>query len=685
MKNNVVCIIQARSSSKRFPNKVLLKIKKYSLIEILVKRLKKSKKISKIVIATTNKSEDKVFKSISKKNNIGFFQGSTDNVLKRYYLCAKKFKANTVVRITSDCPLTDPVLVDKLIEKYFEYKCPDYLSNTISRTYPDGLDIEIIKFDALKKANLLSKNKLDKEHVTRFIVGKNFFKKIEYKSKENLSHLRWTVDEKDDFHFIEKVFMKFKSIHFSYKQVLKILKLNPYLSNINSHLIDNNANCRDKHYQDLNLGQKYWRRALGVIPGGNMFFSKRPNLFLPNLWPTYFNKAKGYKIWDLEGKIFKDFCFMGVGTNILGYSNNEINRFISSKIKQGNSSTLNSVEDILLSEKLIDIHNWAGMTKLCRTGAEAAAIAIRISRAQNKKNKVVVCGYHGWHDWYLAANLKNKNNLDEHLIKGIGAEGVLKDLKNSVLQFSYNDFDSLKKIIKNNKDISAVIMEVKRNNEPKNNFLKKVRDITNKNNINLIFDECTSGFRSNLGGLHLQYNVIPDLCLFGKAIGNGYPINAVIGKTDIMKMSDKTFISSTFWSERLGPSAALKTIEIMERDKTFIKIRSLDSKVRKIWKKLSKLHKIKITIEGMEGIPTFKFNYEENLQYKTYLTQEMLKKNILATNSVYLSSSHESSFLDIYANNLDKIFKNIKNCIDQKISIYEILQGPVSQMGLRQK
>ena len=228
-------------------------------------------------------------------------------------------------------------------------------------------------------------------------------------------------------------------------------------------------------------------------------------------------------------------------------------------------------------------------------------------------------------------------------------------------------------------------MEVKRNIEPKSNFLKNVRDITNKNNINLIFDECTSGFRSNLGGLHLKYNITPDLCLFGKAIGNGYPINAVIGKTDIMKMADKTFISSTFWSERIGPSAALKTIEIIERDKTFLKIRSLDSKVRTIWKKLSKLHKVKITIEGMEGIPTFKFNYKENLEFKTYLTQEMLKKKILATNTVYLSSSHESSFLDIYANNLDKIFKNIKNCIDQKISIYEILQSPVSQIGLRQK
>ena len=133
-----------------------------------------------------------------------------------------------------------------------------------------------------------------------------------------------------------------------------------------------------------------------------MFFSKRPELFLPDKWPTYFKKAKGYKIWDLDNNILSDFSFMGVGTNLLGYSNNEVDNFVTSKIKKGNISTLNSVEDIQLIEKLIELHPWSHMAKLCRTGAEAAAIALRISRAHNGKNKVLVCGYHGWQDWYLA-------------------------------------------------------------------------------------------------------------------------------------------------------------------------------------------------------------------------------------------------------------------------------------------
>ena len=677
-KKNIVCIVQARTQSTRFPEKILKNIRNLSLIEILIMRLKKSKKINQLVLATTKNKSDNILEKIARKRKISFFRGPSDDVLKRYYLCAKKFDADIVVRITSDCPLIDSKLMDNMIEKFYELQNADYFSNTIKRTFPDGLDIEIFTFEALKKTNKNCKNKKQREHVTPYLLNSKIFKIKNLEYKKNLSQLRWTLDERDDFDYIKKIFLNFENIYFSYEEVIKLLKKKPHLNKINSSLSLAN-------YSDLNKGQKVWRRALGVIPGGNMFFSKNPNIFLPNFWPTYFSKAKGYKIWDLDGKMLSDFSFMGVGTNILGYANPEVNSFVMSKLKQGNVSTLNSIEDILLSEKLIDIHPWSEMVKLCRTGADAAAIAIRISRAYNKKNKVIVCGYHGWHDWYLAANLKNKNNLDEHLIAGIGAKGVLKDLKNSTLQFSYNDFNTLESLVNNNKDITALIMEVKRNKKPKNNFLKKVRNLTSKKNITLIFDECTSGFRSTMGGLHMYYDIEPDICLFGKALGNGYPINAVIGKRDIMKVAEELFISSTFWSEKLGPSAALKTIEIMERDKSYEYIKLINAKVKNIWKKTAKLHNIDIQIEGMDGIPSFKFNYKDNLAFKTFLTQEMLKKNILATNSVYLSISHDERLISMYQENLDKIFRDIKKCIDEKLNINDLLIGPISKPGLRQR
>lgn len=677
-KKNILCIVQARKNSIRFPSKVLKKIKNKSILEIIFLRLKKSKKINQIVLATSNKKDNKELEIIAKKLNIKVFYGSENNVLDRFYKCSKKYKANIIVRITGDCPLVESNLIDDMLKEFVKNHDLDFMSNTIKRTFPDGLDVEIFTYQALLKLKKKAKSSFDKEHVTSYFYKNSSFKTKNFERKNDLSKERWTLDNYDDFVFFEKIFSNFKNIYFNHIDVVKLIKSKKKIRMINSKFELNEGSS-------MNLGQKYWKRALNIIPNGNMFFSKRPDLLLPKKWPVYFSKSKGYKVWDLKGNSYCDFSFMGVGTNVIGYSNNEVNNSVIKKLKLGISSTLNSTEEIILSEKLINLHDWAHSVKLCRTGAEAAAIAIRISRAHNKKNKVIICGYHGWQDWYLATNLKNKNNLNQHLIKGVGAEGVLKNLKNSVYQFEYNNINSLKKIIKKHNDISAIIMEVERNIKPKKNFLNKVRKLSKENNINLIFDECTSGFRSNLGGLHLKYGVIPDMCLFGKALGNGYPINAVIGKKNIMKAAEKTFISSTFWSERLGPTAALKTIEIMERDKTYSKINLLDKKVRTLWKKLSKLHKINIKIEGMTGIPSFKFNHKDNLAFKTYITQEMLKKKIFASNIVYLCSVHDSYILKKYKKNLSKIFKKIKECIDNKNEIGQLLEGPVSNYGLREK
>ena len=197
-------------------------------------------------------------------------------------------------------------------------------------------------------------------------------------------------------------------------------------------------------------------------------------------------------------------------------------------------------------------------------------------------------GYHGWHDWYLAANIGNNSNLNKHLLKGLNTLGVPKQLKKTVFPFNYNNLDELEKIIKTKK-IGIIKMEVSRNFEPNNNFLKKVRDIANKRKIILIFDECTSGFRQTFGGLHKYYKVEPDLAIFGKAMGNGYAINAVIGKKKVMKFASQTFISSTFWTERIGPTAALKTLEVMKRIKSWETITSKGKIILKEWKKLSKI------------------------------------------------------------------------------------------------
>ena len=222
---------------------------------------------------------------------------------------------------------------------------------------------------------------------------------------------------------------------------------------------------------NLNKGQKLWRRANTIILGGNSLLSKNPNLFLPNKWPTYFTRSKGCKVWDLNNKPYTDMSLMGVGTNILGYCNNQVDNAVKKVIKKGNLTTLNCPEEVFLAEKLLSMHPWAGKVKFARTGGEANAMAIRIARAAAGRDKIAICGYHGWHDWYLAANLKNKNNLKKHLLTGLETIGVPRILKETIIPFEYNNFDQIKSIVEKDSKIGTIKLEVARNSEPKNNFL----------------------------------------------------------------------------------------------------------------------------------------------------------------------------------------------------------------------
>ena len=372
---------------------------------------------------------------------------------------------------------------------------------------------------------------------------------------------------------------------------------------------------------------------------------------------SFGSKSKDVYVWDLDKKKYTDMSLMGAGCNILGYANKQIDNAVIKSIQNSNSSTLNCAEEVELCEKILSLHTWADMAKLTRTGGEAAAACVRIARAASGKNKIAFCGYHGWHDWYLSANLKSKNNLTPHLMGGLDPNGVPTNLKDTAFPFRYNNINELEKIIEEN-DLGAIKMEVSRNFSPNNNFLKKIRSICDKKNIILIFDECTSGFRENLGGKHLKFKVNPDLAMFGKAIGNGYAINAIIGKRKYMKNAEKTFISSTFWTERVGSVAALSTIKYMEKNKTFKKIIAQGKKIKNKWKELSIKYKIDLDIISMDSIPIFLFKTNHEIK-KKFIINEMLKEGILASNIIYVSISHTDEILKYYFRKLDKIFHKL--------------------------
>lgn len=660
--------------STRFPGKVLEPILGRPMIECLFRRLARSKEVNEIVVATTDTSRDDPLVDVIKKLGSTCFRGSEVDVLDRYYRAAKACEASVVVRITGDCPLVDPALVDTAIRQFDKHK-PDYLSNIAPPTFPDGLDIEVFTFDALHRAWQQAKGGFDREHVTPYLRESKQFSTVSIRHDEDFSDLRWTVDEFEDLQVVVSVFDHFAPRDdFGWQEVLNLYNKSPDLFLANRKLRRNEGSM-------LGSGQKLWRRAKVIIPGGNMLLSKRPEMFLPERWPAYFSRAKGCHVWDLDGNHYVDVSIMGIGTNLLGYGDPDVDAAVTAAVTSGNMSTLNCPEEVELAERLIALHPWAEKARFARSGGEANAIAIRIARAATGRDTVAICGYHGWHDWYLASNLQNDSGLEEHLLPGLEPIGVPRGLSGSVQPFSFNRLDQLERIA-SDYELAAVKMEVQRSSPPEPGFLVGVRELCSRRGIVLIFDECTSGFRETFGGLHLKYGVEPDMAMFGKALGNGYAITAVIGRDSVMEAAQTTFISSTFWTERIGPTAALKTLDVMERERSWETVTATGQKLREAWQTLADKHNLFISHNGIAALAGFSFKSVNALEYKTLITQEMLKKGYLAATSCYVCLAHTPELVDSYLETLDEVFGLIAECEEGR-PVEEVLEVPVCHAGFK--
>ncbi|MDP9087166.1 MAG: aminotransferase class III-fold pyridoxal phosphate-dependent enzyme [Pseudomonadota bacterium] len=669
-----VAIVQARMGSIRLPGKVMRTICGVPLIVLLMERLGKSRRIDQIVLATSKDARNDSLAQCVRDLGHVVYQGSEDDVLDRFYQAATQVGAETVVRITGDCPLIDSSLVDEVIGRYLECSA-DYACNTSPPTFPDGLDTEVFSYRVLQAAWTQAKSAYEREHVTPFMRESKQFICVNYANGTDVSAERWTVDEPEDFYLVQKIFEAFHPRRdFGWNEALALGTRHPEWFMKNRHLKRNQG-------QEIGRGQKLWQRAKRVIPGGNMLLSKRAEMFLPEQWPAYFSRAKGCKVWDLDGNEYVDMSIMGIGTNILGYGHPEVDSAVHATIDAGNMSTLNCPEEVYLAEKLIELHPWAHMARFARSGGEANAVGVRIARAASGKDKVAICGYHGWHDWYLAANLGDQKNLAGHLLPGLEPNGVPQELRGTVLPFNYNMLDELEALL-NAHDIGVIMMEVSRNQGPIDDFLHKVRKLATQRGIVLIFDECTSGFRQTNGGLHKLYGVEPDMAMFGKAMGNGYAITATIGRREVMEAAQTSFISSTFWTERIGPTAALKTLEVMERIRSWEQITRVGTDITGRWQNLARKYNLKITTNGLPALTSFAFNSSNALAYKTLITQEMLAKGYLAGTSVYVCTEHTAEIVDNFFSALDPVFELIGECESGR-DLRGLLKGPVCHAGFK--
>lgn len=432
-----------------------------------------------------------------------------------------------------------------------------------------------------------------------------------------------------------------------------------------------------KNSNNNSTGQLLYNKAKNIIPGGTQLLSKRPEMFAPDVWPAYYSKALGSNVWDLDNNKYIDMSIMGIGSNILGYADKDVDNAVIDAVQNGVSSTLNCYEEVELAELLINIHPWADMVRYARSGGEACAMAIRIARTSTNRDKVLFSGYHGWSDWYLASNLGVTDALDGQLISGLDPKGVPRALKDTSIPFHFNNIEELKQKSSGiEKEIAAIIVEPARGEDAPKDYLLALKEFAKDIGAVLIFDEITSGFRMCVGGLHLKYNITPDIAIFAKSISNGYAMAAVIGKRGVMNAAQDTFISSTNWTERIGPVAAIATINKYISNNVVDQIIKTGNKIKGIWENSAARYDLSINISGLPTLGSFSFNYKNNQSIMTFFTIAMLERGFLAFRQFKPSYAHSEEDIKLYSQAVDEVFEIIS-----KKDIDQLLESPVAHMG----
>jgi glutamate-1-semialdehyde 2,1-aminomutase len=691
----IVAVLQARVGSTRLPGKVLKPILGRPMLALQIERVRRAQLVETLVVATSLDASDDPLVELCRTLDVEVFRGSLDDVLDRVYRAATPHAPAHLVRLTGDCPLADPGVIDAVIRAHLDTGS-DYTSNTRPPTFPDGLDVEVARFSCIAQAWQAATLRSEREHVTPYLYNNpEKFRLHSVGAETDRSSLRWTVDEPPDFEFVARIYGALypTTPNFSADDVFELLRREPSLSAINSGFRRNEGHERSIRADHLleeqstmktnSRSQAMQERARRRIPGMSQLLSKRPDMFSLGVWPGYYRKAAGAEVWDLDGNRYIDMSIGGIGANVLGYADPDVDAAVRAAIADGSSSSLNCPEEIDLADLLCELHPWAEMARYTRAGGEATTVAVRIARAHTGRDKVAFCGYHGWHDWYLAANLGTENALGEHLIAGLSPAGVPRGLAGTALPFRYNKPEELAAIIREHRGaLAAVIMEPIRNEPPQAGFLETVKEMAHKAGAVFIFDEISSGLRMNSGGAHLTFGVDPDVAVFSKALGNGYPIGAVIGTGTVMQSAQGTFISSTCWTERIGPVAAIATLRKHRALDLGKHLMTVGEKVQRGWQAAGAKTGLGVDVGGIYPLSHFVFTGQKPQEKKALFVQLLLDRGFLASTSFYAMGSHRQEHVTSYLAAVDDAFAAIARASDDG-SLERQLRGKPASVGFK--
>jgi glutamate-1-semialdehyde aminotransferase/spore coat polysaccharide biosynthesis protein SpsF (cytidylyltransferase family) len=672
-----LAVIQARMGSKRLPGKVLLDIEGRPMLGWVIDRARRSQFIDEVVVATSNEASDDPIASFCAKENIVCFRGSESDVLDRFYQTARAFAPENVVRLTADCPFIDPEVIDQILSTYKKTGV-DYATNIERYTYPEGLDTEVFSFAALELAWKEADTPAEREHVTPYIrkSGKFSTKNVENRDDLSAHNHHWSVDSLEDLEFVRQVCRQLGGrSDFSFQDVLALLSERPKLRAVPKGYVLNSGYYRSLYDQakagaapKLNQSSSLslFRRASQSIPGCAQTFSKSSLQFVQGVSPVYLQRGHGHKVWDVDGNEYIDYI-QGLLANILGYAHEEVNDAVIQQMQEGISFSLPHSLEITLAEKLKEIIPCAEMVRFGKNGSDVTAGAVRAARAFTGRDRVAACGYHGWQDWYIGSTTRNA--------------GVPEGVQKLTHTFPYNDLEKLEALLlQYPQEFAAVIMEPLNFTEPLPGYLQGVRELTQKHGCLLIFDEICSGWVFGLGGAQKLFQVTPDLACFGKAMGNGFPISCVVGKSDVMQVFQEIFFSFTFGGEAGSLAAALKVIEILETTDALTQIsqqgKILQDGFNSLAREAGLGNRFECTGRPQWGLLKFKNSEgKESLLERSLFQQETVKRGILLLATHNMCARHDALSTERTLQAYAAVFKTLKNWLgDEKPERF--LEGP---------
>jgi glutamate-1-semialdehyde aminotransferase/spore coat polysaccharide biosynthesis protein SpsF (cytidylyltransferase family) len=679
----IVAVTQARYGSSRLPGKVLKEVDGKTLLSIHLKRVLASEKIDKLIVATTTEPEAKQIEQIALENHCGVYQGMLDDVLDRYYNAVKEEQPDYVVRITSDCPLIDATIIDKVIEYCIEHQL-DYCSNTLEPSFPDGMDVEVFRYSALEKAWQEAGLQSDREHVTPYIWrnstarGETVFKSCNYSSKEDYSTIRLTVDTPNDLELINQLILALGDAA-SWQDYVQYLNKNKHLLAINNNSQRNEGFMKSLQHDKIALREmrnytksdEYRRKVHDLIPGGAHTYSKGDDQF-PQLSPAAIDHGKGAYVWDIDGNKFLD-CSMGLTSVVLGHAYEPVVERVKKELDRGVNFQRPSCLELEMAERFLSLVPQHQMIKFAKNGSIVTTAAVKLARAYTGR-KLVAFPYdhpfYSYDDWFIGKTACNFGVPDE-----ISALSVT---------YKADDLESLNELFnKYPGQIACVISEPEKNWGIPENYLQDAIDLAHKHGALYVADEMITGFKTDFPGSIKKYKASPDMATWGKGIANGFSFCALTGKKEVMELggirnkgAEKVFlISTTHGGETHAIAAALATIDVFEKENVIGHNHEIGRYLNQVCQQVISSQNLNdyIQLAPSDWMPVFVFkdkNKEVSAGHRTLALQEMIRSGVLFQGAFVPSFSHTKGDIDYFAEAFDATASVYKQSLEEGFEKY---------------